>query len=39
MVDPLPLIVLYITLTSGLNAFQLREIHQLRLDMQRVKNN
>mgnify|MGYP006875056499 FL=1 len=39
MVDLIPLVVLYVGITSSLNAFQLREIHQLRLDMQQVKQN
>lgn len=37
-IDPIPLVVVYLTITSSLNAFQLHEIHKLRLDIERVKN-
>jgi len=36
-IDYMPLLILYLTITSSLNAFQLREIHNLRVDMEAMK--
>lgn len=38
-VDWTPLIVFFLTVTSSINAWELREIHKLRIEMQSVKNN